>query len=150
MHNLNNLGGRQSMNNHTGSSLSSHKEPKKRKPSKKRGMKKEKPYEGALHIGCLTCSTASRDLKMDRSLSVGFGDVVVTKNGNQVYSEMEFRHANNDPNFDKYPTAQYVEDMAVKEPDEDWRVIFHGPMHGESYQRQDGKWVLIDSNPGFA
>ena len=113
-------------------------------------MKKEKPYKGALHIGCLTCSTASRDLEMDRVLAVGFGDVIVTRNGKQIYSEMAFRREHNKPPFNKYPTAQYVEDLAVKEPGDDWRVTFDGPMHGETYQRQDGKWVLIDSNQGFA
>jgi len=85
---------------------------------------------------------------MDRPLAVGFGDVTVTKNGKYLYSEMSYRRKNGDPS--EYPTAQYAEDMAAKEPDEDWRVVFDGPMHGESYQRQNGKWVLIDSNRGFA
>ena len=115
-------------------------------------MKYEKPYKGKLHIGCLTCSTASWDLEMDRILAVGFGDAIASKNGKTVYSEMEFMRGKKDIAMQDidWVTAQVIEDMALKEPDCDWRIQFIGPMHGESYQRQDGKWVLIDSNQGFA
>jgi hypothetical protein len=35
--------------------------------------------KGKLHIGCLSCSTASYELDMSRRLTVGFGIVRVTK-----------------------------------------------------------------------
>lgn len=102
-----------------------------------------------LHIGCLTCSTASYVLSMDRELAVGFGDVTATKDGQVLYSEMEFTRKN--PDCKEYPTTQYIENMAIKDPDHDWRIEFFGPMHGETYQRHlDGKWVCIESTNGFA
>lgn len=34
---------------------------------------------------------------------------------------------------------------------DDWRVVFHGPLHGETYQRHmENTWVMIESNMGFA
>lgn len=122
--------------------------------------------KGKLNIGlrhlislpnkCLNCSTASYVLSMERSLCAGFGDVRATKNGDEVYSEyakkkeLEVKFGG-DYTFEMFPDAQFIEDMAAKEPDNDWRIQFDTPMHGETYQRhKDGIWYCIESNQGFA
>lgn len=113
-------------------------------------MFKELPMikAGKLHIGCLNCSTASYELDMGRILSAGFGNVVATKDGKEVYSEQVYYR---DHPEDDFLTAQYIENMAIIEPNHDWRLQFDTPLHGETYQRHlDGKWVCIESNKGFA
>lgn len=51
----------------------------------------------------------------------------------------------------KYWTVRDVERLAKKAPDHDWRIVLYGPLHGEIYQRHGkGKWVLVESNQGFA
>lgn len=98
-----------------------------------------------IHIGCLNCSTAESVLSMNRLLGVGFGDVIVTKNERTVYSE-----SRNVLEMD-IPSALRYEHLARTDPDNDWRVEFIGPMHGETYQRHGNEnWVCIESNPGFA
>lgn len=48
-------------------------------------------------------------------------------------------------------TFRFAEGKARQKPDADWRVVLHGPMHGETYQRQGkNRWVLVESNEGFA
>ena len=42
------------------------------------------------------------------------------------------------------------EKLAAAQPDTDWRIFRMGPLHGETYQRQFGKWVCIERNQGFA
>ena len=44
-----------------------------------------------------------------------------------------------------------IELIAKEDPDHDWRIEKHGPLHGETFQRhEDDKWVCIESNDGFA
>lgn len=62
-----------------------------------------------------------------------------------VYSE--------DPNaeWETLMTVAQLEEMALLEPEHDWRIIKHGPLHGETFQRQgEGRWVCVESNDGFA
>ena len=105
------------------------------------------PYEGPIHQGCLNCPSPTKTLKMNRRIAVGFGFAGITKNGEIIWHE---------PMCDEYdwrelPTLMTFENMARKEPDNDWRVIMDGPLHGEIYQRHDRNlWVMIDSNRGFA
>ncbi len=97
-----------------------------------------------IHIGCLICSPVTPVLKMGRSLAVGFGSCHATKDNESVYDECEVKGGN-------YPRAQEIEDRALEDPDHDWRISFHTPMHEEVYQRQgDGFWVIVESGPGFA
>jgi len=104
--------------------------------------------EGELHVGCLTCSTADYTLSMARILAAGFGEVQATRDDRLVYSEYEYYKSHTKADF---LTAQYIEDMAVEDPEHDWRITFETPLHGETYQRhRDGKWVCIESNEGFA
>ncbi len=105
-------------------------------------IKKDKVQEKDIVLGCANCSTAGQVLDLKRILSVGFGDVSVTRDGYCIYSEQE---------CDIYPIAQFYEDEAAKHSSLDWRIHFFGPMHEEVYQRQgSGYWVMIKSGPGFA
>jgi len=97
-----------------------------------------------IHIGCHICSPVTPVLKMERPLAVGFGSCHASKGDESVYVEAEVQDGN-------YPTAQDIEEMAMKDPDHDWRISFYTPMHEEVYQRQgDGFWVIVESGPGFA
>jgi hypothetical protein len=128
-------------------------------------VKFEKPIgKGELHIGCLNCSTASYKLSMDRILSVGFGLVKATKNGESVYEDTGSRYRilvdgkwkeydMKDAPLDgcEWLDAWTIERMANKDPFNDWKITFNGPMHGETYQRQGYMhWPCIESNQGFA
>jgi len=103
---------------------------------------------GDLHIGCATCSSVpgSRIADMGMSICVGFGSAYVTRDAALVYDgESELRR-------DIEPkTLADIEAMAAQDPDSDWRVVMCGPLHGETYQRQGrSRWVMVDSNQGFA
>ena len=113
----------------------------------------EKPWpQSHVHIGCLTCSPATRILDMERILAVGFGDVTVTKDGKRLYSEVEMDHKYKETGVDELcPVVFYFEQLAMKDPNHDWRIHFVAPLHEEEYQRQGpGCWVMIFSGEGFA
>jgi hypothetical protein len=99
-----------------------------------------------LHIGCLNCSTAVLKAPLHMIICVGCGLAHVTKDGNIIYDGEE--------DYEKNHTAKTVYDIekiATFDPDHDWRIIKHGPMHGETFQRQGPDlWVCIESNGGFA
>ena len=81
---------------------------------------------------------------MEKLIAVGFGCATVTRDGEQIIDGE--RHPS-----DEFLTFADAEAMAVIDPDHDWRVILHGPLHGETYQRQGvEKWVCIERNEGFA
>ena len=109
----------------------------------------KEPYKGQVHHGCLNCGGTHDVAPMDMLIAVGFGDACATKDGQAVYDEMSVMHGSG--NFDDLATLQQIEDMAIADPDHDWRVVLDGPLRGRTYQRHDaGHWVLIDSNEGFA
>lgn len=107
--------------------------------------KKEKPYEGKIHQGCLICAPVIRKAKMYIRVAVGFGDASITKDGEIIFqetSQMEWQDI---------PTLMKFENMARKDPDHDWRLILYAPLRGSVYQRHGrNEWVLIESNEGFA
>jgi len=101
--------------------------------------------KGELHIGCLNCSSAALVAPMDMLIAVGFGAAFVTKNDEIIYNE---RYAGED---EEYWTTQDAENLAKLDPDNDWRIVKHGPLHGETFQRQgENNWVCVESNEGFA
>lgn len=82
---------------------------------------------------------------MDMRIAVGFGVAQAMRDSDVVYSE--------DPNaeWETLMTVAQLEEMALLEPEHDWRIIKHGPLHGETFQRQgEGRWVCVESNDGFA
>lgn len=93
--------------------------------------------------GCLCCPSPTIVAEMEKWIAVGFGFAGVTKDGDLVYMESS--------DLDECWTFQDAENLALKNPDHDWRVTMDGPLHGETYQRHDtGTWVVIESNRGFA
>lgn len=97
-----------------------------------------------LCVGCLNCSTAALEAPMGMIIAVGFGSSYVMKDDECIYDEQLVKDGN-------YWTVEDVEKLAEKEPDHDWRIKKHGPLHGETFQRHGPKkWVCIESNPGFA
>lgn len=101
---------------------------------------KKPEYDGLLH----NCSTASRIIKMNRRIGVGFGFAGVTKDSEIIWCE-------HNEEWKDLPTLMRFENMARKDPDHDWRCHLDSLLHGEIFQRHDrNRWVLIISNAGFA
>ena len=100
--------------------------------------------KGPLHLGCLNCSTASRTLPGRRHIAVGFGNACLLRDRLRVWSEA---HA---MNLDDCLTVRNATRRVRRDPNHDWRIVLHGPMHGETFQWQGDRWVLIESNKGFA
>jgi len=99
-----------------------------------------------IHIGCLCCSTAARVAPLDMQIAVGFGAAYATKDGKEIYNEMEAERRGEEPK-----TVGDIEAMAVKDPNHDWRIVKYGPLHGETFQRHGpNNWVCVESNKGFA
>lgn len=94
--------------------------------------------------GCLCCGYQYDHIPMEAIIAVGFGMAMVTKDGDEVYNEMD--------NPDKEPwTAQDAENEAMIDPDHDWRIHLVAPLSERHYQRQgDGLWVLYKKGMGFA
>lgn len=110
-------------------------------------MKKKKKYLKPILGGqnpCLNCPPIPSVASMDKIVAVGFGTAEVRKNGAMVIDGER-------PPNDEWVTFADAEALAVAEPEEDWRVVLDGPLHGETYQRQGlGNWVLVKRNQGFA
>lgn len=107
--------------------------------------KKLDPLAGAPNP-CRHCPPILAEAHPEKVIAVGFGAASVTRDGHEVYSE---------PTGDDVPEDAYwdfarAEVEAAKDPDHDWRAVLFGPLHGETYQRQDGRWLLVEKNEGFA
>ena len=98
--------------------------------------------------GCFSCRTITKIASMEMVLAVGFGSANASKGDEFVYDEMQHDREHGEGN---HLCLQDIENMALKDPEHDWQVTMDAALHGETYQRQgEGKWVLIDSNIGFA
>ena len=110
---------------------------------------REVKYEPAIQPNpnpCLHCPDPQAIAPMDMVIAVGFGSACLTKNGKLVWDE---QRANGE--WEKMLTVAQAEKLALRDPNADWRIEKHGPLHGETYQRQGpGKWVCIEQNQGFA
>lgn len=83
---------------------------------------------------------------MKMPVCVGFGVAFVTKDGTTIYDGELDWEGGNEPK-----TVADIEELAKADPEHDWQIIKHGPLHGETFQRQgDERWVCIESNRGFA
>jgi hypothetical protein len=95
--------------------------------------------------GCLICGYQHAVLPVGESIiAVGFGDASLSRDGETVYQE--------DPQHEEgIITTATAEEMAVKDPDHDWRIHLVAPMSERHYQRQgEGHWVLYKKGMGFA
>lgn len=106
-------------------------------------MKKLTPIK-KMHAGCLCCQGLGHEITTDQVLHNGFGGWHITKNGEHFFED------DMDKEWEDFKTLAYIEEFAAKEPDADWRAVCYMPLHGETYQRQDGKWLLVEINEGFA
>lgn len=61
-----------------------------------------------------------------------------------------FYEGDSNGEWDSFLTLRNIEAYAVHSPNNDWLVICFTPLHGETWQRQNEKWVLIEENLGFA
>lgn len=99
-----------------------------------------------LHVGCSKCSTACLRAPMEMLICVGFGYAYVSSDGIRVYDGEQDLVDGNEPK-----TVGEIEEMAKADPNHDWRIVKHGPLHGETFQRHgDWEWVCVESNEGFA
>lgn len=95
---------------------------------------------------CLHCPPILPTIGMDRVIAVGFGAAYVSRDGESLYDEAEVEDSGKE-----HWEVRDAERLATKDPEHDWRIVMHGPMHGETYQRQGpGSWVLVEKNEGFA
>ena len=92
---------------------------------------------------CLCCPPIPAEFPADGVIAVGFGMASLTRDGSIVWKERG-------QEYDEYMTGAQAEVLAAADPDHDWRIVMFGPLHGESYQRQDGHWFLVERNEGFA
>lgn len=99
--------------------------------------------EAGFRSGCLNCGPQPTMISLDAHIAVGFGYAGVTKDGAEVWSES---------NIDEDPwTVADAERAAAKDPDHDWRILFHGPLSEAEYQRHEANnWVLVRKGLGFA
>ncbi len=101
------------------------------------------PLQGGM-IGCLNCGYKPSLAGMDMRIAVGFGDAVLFKDGETVWSE-------DGKEWDDCMTVAQAEELAAAEPDHDWRVLLVAPLSEVEYQRQGEKqWVLVRKGLGFA
>lgn len=96
--------------------------------------------------GCAACGRLVEKADMNMLIAVGFGDAYVSKDGVQIYNELDCQE-----DADKFWTFQDAENEALKDPDHDWRVVLYAPLRGRTFQRHGAKeWVLVEENMGFA
>lgn len=99
-----------------------------------------------IHGGCLNCPQTEEMLDLDTVLYNGFGGYKVTKNSKTFYEA--------DPSvelpWEKYWKLSKIEKIAQNQRGK-WRVILNNPLRGATWERKGkNKWVLIESNQGFA
>lgn len=106
--------------------------------------KKEPPIVGGKIVGCVNCGYKPEVASMDMVIAAGFGDAYLKKNGEIVWEE-------ENKELHDCIRVRDAEEMAAKDPDNDWRFEIIGPLSEVEYQRHDkGKWVLIRTGLGFA
>jgi hypothetical protein len=72
-------------------------------------------------------------------IGVGFGHSAVCRDGVPVWTDPE-------PQDGGFMTVADAEAMASADPDHDWRIVLHGPLRHETYQRHAPcVWSLIES-----
>ena len=97
--------------------------------------------------GCLNCGGTEQTLDLETRLYNGFGGWNVTKDGELYFMEAAYI----EKDWKEWKQLKEIEEEAKKDPNHDWRCNYNLPFRGGSYQRHDNdKWVLIESNRGFA
>jgi hypothetical protein len=102
------------------------------------------------HKGCLNCGPLWEWLPWGHYLATGFGQCMVTRDGEPVYTECSTAlDDDSDP-----PRLRRFTRRAYREPARDWRVHILAPLYDAEYQWQGdkwtGKWFLVRRGEGFA
>lgn len=103
---------------------------------------KEKSYRG----GCACCPKTEDELPLDTILYNGFGGYAVYKNKEHFFSEDPAE----DKPFDEYRKLSDLEDEVNSDPNARWEVILNLPLRGATWRRKGHRWILVDTNLGFA
>ncbi|WP_435549645.1 hypothetical protein [Desulfobacterium sp. N47] len=94
---------------------------------------------------CPFCDGKHTTLPIEEIIAVGFGNALLTKNNECIYSEMEARSCS------EYMTVAQAEELAATDPKHDWRIHLLAPFSERHYQRQGQRhWVLYEKGEGFA
>lgn len=94
---------------------------------------------------CLSCGCQHTILPIEEVIAVGFGNALLTKNDECVYSEMDANSCSD------YMTVSQAEELAATDPKHDWRIHLFAPFSERHYQRQGERhWVLYEKGAGFA
>lgn len=94
---------------------------------------------------CPLCGSKHISLSMQEVIAVGFGNALLTKNGECVYSESQAQSCSD------YISVAEAEELAASEPDYDWRIHLVGVFSAQHYQRQGAcHWVLYKKGKGIA
>jgi len=102
----------------------------------------------AIKGGCLNCGYQYDILPLDAIITVGFGYAALTKNGEEIYNETDLP---NNANENAFMACEQAEELARKDPDNDWRIHLVAPLWERHYQRQgENQWVLYEKGIGFA
>lgn len=105
---------------------------------------------------CPHCKPIPTQAPMEKVIAVGFGGATLERDGHVVVDGEQgffFREEGKRPERIEPWSFTFgdAEELALADPDHDWRVELNGPLHGETYQRQGvGAWMLIARNDGFA
>jgi hypothetical protein len=103
------------------------------------------PVKKVKQIGCLCCgSNIETHLDLETVLYQGFGGWMITRDGKLFFMDDVNKE------WDQFKTLEFIENKAKKDANHDWKAICDTPLHGEVYQRQRGKWLLVEQNQGFA
>lgn len=95
--------------------------------------------------GCLCCPQTEDVLSMDEVLYYGFGGYTVKKDGEVFYK------GDSDGNFNTFKRLKDIEEDAALEPDAKWEVVLFNPLRGATWERRpNGRWILTETNIGFA
>jgi len=94
--------------------------------------------------GCLSCGPRPSFLPLDYEIAVGFGYAALVVDGFDVWNEMDAEEG-------QYMTCAQAEELAVADPDHDWRIILEAPLSSRTYQRHGlNEWALVEQGMGFA
>ncbi|MBU3949552.1 MAG: hypothetical protein KJ882_05105 [Proteobacteria bacterium] len=94
---------------------------------------------------CPLCGFKHTILPLEETIAVGFGNALLTKNSECIYSEIDARCCND------YLTVAQAEELADADPNQDWRIHLIAPFSELHYQRQGKRhWVLYEKREGFA
>ena len=105
--------------------------------------KKLPPFDGHIHQGCSHCPPVEEIAPLDMLIAVGFGSAEVTCGNKLIFAER--------PDDEEFHRLSEFEEMAKANPNHSWIVRLDAPLRSRAYQRQgEGRWVLIESGPGFA